>query len=177
MRRAATPRPLGRLGASCFEPSANIGKISETGKRRTPNGEETEENRGGFLTFPNVKKYDKPRRANLENLQKFNTPDGVKRSAAPRRAEPGTRTAHGARQGRRRRGTRGARRGNRRREEPRPAPRATYRRRTAKGDGRRARHGRGRGRGRRGAAERFTIVNCHARTLATLRRTAFYNCT
>lgn len=107
----------------------------------------------------------------------FNTPDGVKRSAAPRRAEPATRTAHGARQGRRRRGTRGARRGNRRREEPRPAPRATYRRRTAKGDGRRAGRRRGHGSGRRGAAERFTNVNCHDCTHASYRHPAIYNYT
>lgn len=50
------------------EPSANIGKISETGKRRTPNGDETEENRGGFLTFTIVKKYDNPPPAFYKSL-------------------------------------------------------------------------------------------------------------
>ena len=57
------PARSGGLEPSRSEPSANIGKILETGKTRNPYGQETEENRGGILTFTIVKKHENPHSA------------------------------------------------------------------------------------------------------------------
>ena len=67
-RSGGSGHPGSLLAPPGSEPSANIGKISETGKRRSPNGPGTEENRSGILTFTNVKKYDNPPPAFYKSL-------------------------------------------------------------------------------------------------------------